>query len=75
MNYLGLHGLRAQATDQHREEPPPLYIWESRPNPAIVEGEGTGTGETGRLVGGFPKARLALGEGTENPSGRRSYPE
>ena len=48
---------------------------ESRPNPAIIEVEGTGTGETGRLLGGFPKARLALREGTENPCGRRSQPE
>ena len=32
----------AMATDQHREEPPPLYIRESRPNPAIVEVDGTG---------------------------------
>ena len=30
-------GLRAQAADQHREEPPPLYIRESRPNPATVD--------------------------------------
>ena len=64
-----------QATDQHRKEPPPLGIRESRPNPAIVEVDGTGTGETGSLVGDFPKARLALGEGTENPCGRRSHPE
>ena len=59
----------------YREEPPPLYIRETRPNPAIVEVDKTGTGETGSLVGGFPKARLALGEGTENPCGRRSHPE
>ena len=75
MNYLGLCGLRAQATNQHREEPPPLYIRESRPNPAIVEVDRTGKGETGSLVGGFLKARLAFGEGTENPCGRRSRPE
>ena len=74
MNWLGLCDLRAQATDQHREEPPPLYIRESRPNPAI-EVDRIGTGEIGRLVGSFPKARLTLGEGTENPCGRRSHPE
>ena len=27
----------------------------------------SGAGETGSLVGGFPKARLVLGEGAENP--------
>ena len=67
-----LCGLRAQATDQHRDEPPPLYIRESRPNPAIVDVVRTGTVETGSLVGSFPKARLVLGESAENPCGRRS---
>ena len=28
-----------------------------------------------RLVGSFPKARLVLGEVTENPCVRRGYPE
>ena len=67
--------MRAQATDQHREEPPPLYIRESRPNPANVDVDRTGTGETGSLVGSFPEARRVLGEGTENPCGRRRHPE
>ena len=62
--------------NQHREEPPALYIRESRPNPAIVDVGRTGTGETRSLVGSFPKARLALGEGAgegaENPCGRSS---
>ena len=68
-------GLRAQATDQHREEPLPLYIRESRPNPANIDVDITGTGETGSLVGSFPGARLVLGEGAENPCVRRSCPE
>ena len=46
-------GLRAQATEQHREEPPPLYIGDSRPNPATVDVNQTDTGETGSLVDGF----------------------
>ena len=55
-------GLRAQATDQHREEPPPLHIRESRPNPATVDVNQTDTGETG------PRA------GIENPCVRPSGP-
>ena len=39
-------GLRAQATDQHREESPPLYIRDSRPNPATIDVNPTDTGET-----------------------------
>ena len=35
----------------------------------------TGAGETGSLVGSFPKARLALGEGAENPRVRSSCPK
>ena len=50
-------GLRAQATDQHREEPPPLYIWDSRPNPATVDVNQTDTGETGSLVDSFAEAQ------------------
>ena len=42
MNWLGLCGLRAQATDQHMEEPPPLYKRESRSNPANVDVDRTG---------------------------------
>ena len=61
--------------NQHREEPCPLYIRESRPNPANVDVDRTGTGETGSLVVRFPKARLLLGEGAENPCDRRSHPE
>ena len=64
-----------QATDQHREEPPPLYIRESCPNPANIDVDRTGTGEKGSLVGSFPKVRLGLGEGAENPCGRRSHLE
>ena len=48
-------GLRAQATDQHREEPPPLYIRDSRPNPATVGVNQIDTGETGSLVDSFPE--------------------
>ena len=50
-------GLREQATDQHREEPPPLYIRDSRPNPATVDVDQTNTGETGNLVYSFPEAQ------------------
>ena len=49
--------MRAQATYQHREEPPPLYIRDSRPNPAIVDVNQTDTGETGSLVDSFPEAQ------------------
>ena len=64
-------GLRAQATDHHREEPPPLYIRESRPNPATVDVNQTDTGETGSLS---PRPRLVLGAGVENPCVRPSGP-
>ena len=50
-------GLRAPATDQHREEPPPLYIRDFRPNPATVDVNQTDTGETGSLVDSFPEAQ------------------
>ena len=52
-----LVGLRAQATDQHREETPPLYIRDSRPNPVTVDVNRTDTGETGSLVDSFPEAQ------------------
>ena len=68
-------GLRAQATDQHREEAPPSCIRESRTNPATLDVDKTGAGETGSLVGSFPEARLVLGEGAENPCVRRRCPE
>ena len=34
---VGFGGLNAQVNDQCREEPPPLYIGESRPNPATID--------------------------------------
>ena len=52
-----------QATDQHREEPPPVYIRKSRPNPANIDVDITGTGKTGSIVGSFPEVRLVLGGG------------
>ena len=48
---------------------------EYRPNPAILDEDITGAGETGSLVGSFPEARPVLGEGTENPCVRRRRPE
>ena len=52
-----------------------MYLLDLSVTSAKVEVEGTGTGETGSPVGVFPKARLVLGDGTENPCGRRSRPE
>ena len=68
-------GLRAQATDQHREEPPTLYIRDSRPNPATVDVNQTDTGETGSLVDSFPEnAQAGPRAGIENPCVRPSGP-
>ena len=67
-------GLRAQAADQHREEPPPLYIRDSRPNLATVDVNQTDTGETGSLVDSFPEAQAGHWAGIENPCVRPSGP-
>ena len=37
LRLVRLGGLRAQVTDRYREEPPTLYISESRPNPATLD--------------------------------------
>ena len=63
-------GLRALATDQHREEPPPLHIRDSRPNPATVDINQNDTGGTGSLV----EPRVVLGAGIQNPCVRPSGP-
>ena len=69
-------GLRAQATYQHRVEPPPLYIYirDSRPNPATVDVNQTDTGETGSLVDSFPEAQAGPRAGIENSCVRPSGP-
>ena len=67
-------GLRSPATDQHREEPPPLYIRDSRPNPATVDVNQTDTGEKGSLVDSFPEAQAGPRAGIENPCVRPSGP-
>ena len=67
-------GLRAQATDQHREEPPPLYIRDSRPNQATVDVNQTDTGETGSLEDSIPEAQAGPRASIENPCVQPSGP-
>ena len=38
-------------------------MYKSHPNPATLDVDITGAGETGSLLGTFPEARLVLGEG------------
>ena len=66
--------MRAQATNKYREEAPPQCIMEFCPNLASLDVDIAGAGETGSIVGSFPKARLVLGEGAENPCVQRSCP-
>ena len=50
---------------QCTEVDPPIYVWESRPNPAIVVIL-LPAQRLIRLVGSFPEARPVLGEANEN---------
>ena len=65
-------GLSTQAANQHREEPPPLYIRDSRPNQVDVNQ--TDTGEKGSLVDSFPEAQAGPRAGIDNPCARPSGP-
>ena len=65
---------------QCTEVDPPIYVWDSRPNPAIVvtilptKGKGSYARVTlsrngcamATLIGSFPEAKLVLGEAAED---------
>ena len=71
------YGLGHPSNDrvQCTEVDPPIYVWDSRPNPAIVVTKLPTQGKGSlRLVGSFPEARLVLGEAAEDlcVGGRKS---
>ena len=78
-SYTGNHLIddRRYRHDCEENDPSIVYkgpgIREPRPNPASLDVDITGAGETGSVVGSFP--RLVLWEGVENPCVQCSCPE